>query len=232
MPARLDPVSLADLALFAGLPPAQLARLGELLRPLRLPAGAHCIAAEQPGEAAYVIVAGTVKVQLVQADGAEVLLTVRGPGELLGELALLDEGGRTADVVTLEPTRLLRLDRAALDECLATMPGLARNLLRVLARRLRVASAQIRALQTQDVLGRVAGQLLAYAEAYGVPAPDGRGVTIPVRLTQSDLASLVGASRPQVNQALGFYKGRGLLATDRQHRTTVRDPAALAVYCQ
>ena len=75
-----DPASLAALPLFAGLPPAQLARLGELVRPVRLPAGAQLIAAEEPGAAAYVIVAGTVKVQLVGADGAEVLLTVQAGG--------------------------------------------------------------------------------------------------------------------------------------------------------
>jgi len=232
MPTVPDPASLGALALFAGLPPAQLARLNDLLRPLRLPTGAQFIAAEEPGEAAYVIRAGTVKVQLIQDDGREVLLTVRGAGELLGELALLDAGGRAADVVTLEPTALLRLDRAGFEECLATMPGFARNLLRVLARRLRVATAQIRALNTQDVAGRLACQLVAYAEAYGVPAADGRGVTIPVRLTQADLASLVGASRPQVNQALGFYKGRGLLATDPRHRTTLLDLEGLAAHCQ
>ncbi len=229
--ATTAPPDLATLPLFVGLPPADLARLAQLARPLRLPAGAQFITAGEPGEAAYVIVAGTVKVHLLQADGTDVLLTVRGPGEILGEMALLAEDTRSADVATLEPTRLLRLDRAALDEALATMPGLARNLLRILARRLRLASAQIRALQTQDVAGRLACQLLAYAEAYGVPAPDGRGVTIPVRLTQADLAALVGASRPQVNQALGHFKRRGYLATDRHFHTTIRDRASFGAYC-
>lgn len=230
MPAAA-PLDLAALPLFAGLPAAHLARLAQLARPLRLPAGAQFITAGEPGEAVYVIVAGTVKVHFLQADGTDVLLTVRGPGEILGEMALLDEDTRSADVATLEPTRLLRLDRAALDEAVTTMPALARNLLRILAHRLRLASAQIRALQTQDVTGRLACQLLAYAETYGVPAPDGQGVTIPVRLTQVDLAALVGASRPQVNQALGHLKRRGYLATDRHFHTTIRDRAGLAAYC-
>lgn len=225
------PLDLTALPLFAGLPAVDLARLAQLARPLRLPIGAQFITAGEPGAAVYLIVAGTVKVHLLQLDGTDVLLTVRGPGEIIGEMALLDEDTRSADVTTLEPTRLLRLDRAALDEALATMPALARNLLRILARRLRLASAQIRALQTGDVAGRLACQLLAYAEAYGVPAPDGQGVTIPVRLTQADLAALVGASRPQVNQALGHFKRRGYLATDRHFHTTIRDRAGLGAYC-
>ena len=63
-------------------------------------------------------------------------------------------------------------------------------------------------------------------------ATPGGGTLIPFRLTQSDLASLVGASRPQVNKALGQYQDRGYLATDRQHRTTILNPNALAEYCQ
>ena len=82
------------------------------------------------------------------------------------------------------------------------MPRLAYNLLGILARRLRLASSQIRALASPDLSGRVARQVLAFGEADGERAADG-SIVIPLQLKQSDLAGLVGASRARVNQVLG-----------------------------
>jgi CRP-like cAMP-binding protein len=89
-----------------------------------------------------------------------------------------------------------------------------------------MANERIQALSRLDVAGRVAHELLAFAEGYGVSGAD--GVLIPLRLTQSDLAALVGASRERVNQALGEMRKRDLVSTDGRYRITVRDPAALA----
>jgi CRP/FNR family transcriptional regulator, cyclic AMP receptor protein len=85
-------------------------------------------------------------------------------------------------------------------------------------------------LATQDVYGRVARQLLSLAEQYG--KDDGRGgKVIPMRLTQGDLASLVGASRVRVNQVLVFYKENAYISVDNAYRITISNQAALAARC-
>jgi CRP/FNR family transcriptional regulator, cyclic AMP receptor protein len=78
-----------------------------------------------------------------------------------------------------------------------------------------------------DVHGRVAVQLLAFAREYGELLPDG-GTLIPLRLTQTNLAALVGASRVRVNQALGYYRKQDSISLNKDHRIIVRDEESLA----
>lgn len=220
-------VTLDALPLFAGLSAEQLTQLRSLWHPLTTPAGTTLMTAEQPGEFAYLVLQGTLKVYLLQEDGSEVILALLGPGEMVGELSMVDQLGRSASVVVLEPASLLWIHRADLERCLDTIPALTRNLLRLFARRLRLANVQIQSLARLDIDGRVARQLLAFAGAYGEPAPNG-AVRIPLRLTQGDLAALVGASRVRVNQVLMHYKEHRFIADDPQHHITVLDRAALA----
>jgi CRP/FNR family cyclic AMP-dependent transcriptional regulator len=221
-----DPAAIAELTLFKGLDQADLARLDDLLRWRQMPAGVTLMLEEQPGEAAYLIAEGTVRIYTSLSDGTEVTLSILGPGDVVGEMSLLDRQGRSASAVTLEPTGLYWLDRATFLACLGTMPRVAYNLALILARRLRLADARMRALASLDVEGRVAHTLLGLAREYGHPGPDGT-VEIPLRLTQGDLATLVGASRVRVNQIVGGLKRRAYIAVDRQWRITVRDLAAL-----
>jgi CRP/FNR family cyclic AMP-dependent transcriptional regulator len=160
-----------------------------------------------------------------------VILAILGGGQLVGELSLIEQQARSATVVTLEESTLLWIDRVAWQQCLETMPALTLNLVRLLARRLRLANAQIQALATQDVFGRVARQLLAFAAEYGQPNTNGETV-IPLRLTQSDLASLVGASRVRVNQVLSFYQQRHVITIHPNYHITVLNVQALAQRCQ
>jgi CRP/FNR family cyclic AMP-dependent transcriptional regulator len=226
MQTALEPGSFRDMPLFRGLDADQLARVGQRLRRQNFPADAHILSVGQPGEVAYIIRAGTVKVHVEQADGRDVIVALRGPGELVGELSLLDDHPRTASAVTLEPCEMLWIDRVSFGEFLAQYPTISLNLIKILARRLRVATTQVQILSTQDLYGRVAHLLVTLAQEFGEPARAGR--RIPLRLTQSDLASLIGASRPRVNQILTFYKERGHIALDAQYRITVIDIDTLA----
>lgn len=223
--------SLGELPLFQGLSPEQLQHLNTLLRRKTFPAATDVITADQPGEVAYIILSGTVKIHIEQADGGDVLLAILGPGELVGEMSLVEQIGRSATVVTLEESTLFWLDRTTFEGCMRTMPGMAYNLIRILSRRLRLANAQIQSLATLDVFGRVARQLLAFAQEYGQTDPSGM-VRIPLHLTQSDLASLVGASRVRVNQVLGFYRQQSYIAIDQNARITILNPQALHQRCQ
>jgi CRP/FNR family cyclic AMP-dependent transcriptional regulator len=111
-----------------------------------------------------------------------------------------------------------------------TLAPLADNLVRLLSHRLRFANDQIQALCTLDVQGRLARQILAMADRYGSPEAGGE-VRIPLRLTQSDLAEIVGASRERVNQVIVELKQRGLISVDALHRIHVHNRRELARYC-
>jgi len=164
-------------------------------------------------------------------DGSEVILAFLGPGDTFGEMSMVDTAGRSANVIALEECNCLIMDRNAFYQCLKSMKGLSYNLVRLLSRRLRLANEQIQALSTLDVRGRVARQLLAFAQQYGEADPS-NNVRIPLRLTQTDVAALVGASRERVNQVIVDFKDSGFISVDPSHRFTVHDVQALVGRCQ
>lgn len=231
MPALDDPRALAELELFQELTGDELTFVNGLLRRKAFSAGTLLMSADQPGELIYLILDGSVKVFLSREDGTEVNLSILGAGQTVGEMSLLDRAGRSANAVTLEPSTLLWMDRASFYQALRTIPTLGYNLLRLLSRRLRLANEQILALSSLDVTGRVAWQILALAEEYG-RREEGGGVHIPLRLTQGDIASLVGTSREQVNRAMVRFKTAGHLSVDSGYHITVHHRRALADYCR
>jgi CRP/FNR family transcriptional regulator, cyclic AMP receptor protein len=214
------------MALFRGMTPHELERLAPLLHERSFPAGASILTAEQPGEAVYVVLRGSVKVHLLTSDGAEVILAVLGPGEVVGEMSLADSLGRSASVTTLEESIFVWIDRTIFRSGIEGSPVLARNLADILSRRMRLANAHLLSLAALDVPGRVASQMLSLSREYGKETTD--GVRIPIRLTQSDLAALVGASRVRVNQVLGYLRKRGLISIDSEGHFIVHDENALA----
>jgi len=220
MPAVADPQALFEIALFRGLQQSELEIINQKLRRHQFPAGTAIITAETPGEAVYLIHTGTVKIKVDQSDGKEVIIAILGPGNVVGEMSVIDSAGRSADVVTQEDSVLFWLDRSSFNQFVDTMPTLARNLLTVLTSRLRVAVEQIQALCTLDVYGMVARQLIAFADAYGEESPDA-GRLIPLRLTQSDIAGMVGASRERVNQVFVQLRESKYINVDQHYRITL-----------
>jgi CRP/FNR family transcriptional regulator, cyclic AMP receptor protein len=226
MAVMLDSIAIDELPLFDGLPAEQLAQLAGLLHRRTFPPGTNLITVEQPGEVVYIILSGTVKIHMEQSDGGDVIIAFGGPGDIEGEMSLLENVERSANVVTQETTTVLWMNRAHFQECLRTIPGMTYNLVRIMSGRLRLANARIQAFCALDVQGRLARQIMAFAHEYGKASSDG-AIHIALRLTQSDLASLVGASRERVNQIMATYKQLGYLAVDRNHRITVHKPDAL-----
>src|SRR5215218_1408451 len=214
-----DAKDLGKLELFRGLSAAELTQVNELLGRTKFPTGAMILTADQPGEIAYIVLDGTLKVSTIEANGRELTLALLGPGEIVGELALADRAARSADVTALEPAVLVWIDRGTFERLRREISSITENLLRLLARRLRLVNAQLQAVATLDVHGRVARQLLALADVLGEEQPDG-GLRIPLRITQSDLASLVAATRVRVNEVLVGFRERQLLTVDSQHRIT------------
>jgi len=221
---------LREIALLHGLPDAQLQELAGQLHGKSFPGDTTLMTVEQPGDVVYFIRSGTVKVHIEQEDGTDVILAILGHGETVGEMSVLDEHERAASVVTLEESALLWLNRTAFRASLLTMP-VAYNLACLLSSRLRHANEQIQSLATCGAEARIARHIMAFAQKYGRPEGGG-GLLIPIRLTQSDIASLTGISREHTNKILVSYKERGYLTSDRRHYFTIHNSDALVRRCQ
>lgn len=223
------PSLLTGIELFAGMTPTQLDWVAQRAHKRVFEAGRNVITIEQPGEAVYIILQGTVKIHIEQGE-RDVILSILGAGDLLGEMSLIDSVGRSASAVTIENSLLLWMDKVTFNYMLDNFTPVARNLVRILSARVRLSDQLIQALATLDVNGRVARQLLAFAEKYG-HIKDG-ATQIRIVLTQSDIADLVGASRKRVNQAMVLFKEQGLIDTDPEGRIAIRNNEGLARFCR
>jgi CRP/FNR family cyclic AMP-dependent transcriptional regulator len=218
---------LSYIQLFEGMTPAQLDWVAQRAHRRNFEAGRNVMTIEQPGEAVYIILHGTVKIHVEQGE-RDVILAILGSGDMLGEMSLIDSVGRSASAVTLENSLMLWMDKTTFNYMLDNFPPVARNLVKIMSARVRLSDQLIQALATLRN-GRVARQLLAFAEKYG-REKDG-ATQIRIALTQGDIADLVGASRKRVNQAMVLFKERGLI-DDGDGRISIKDGEGLARYCR
>jgi CRP/FNR family transcriptional regulator, cyclic AMP receptor protein len=147
-------------------------------------------------DALYVIASGKVKVVLSTGGGKEVILAILGKSEFFGEMALLDQQPRSADVVAMEPTQLYAISKGDFVNCLAHNPQMAFKIIQGLIQRLRSADRKIQSLALMDVYGRVARTLLELAK------PEDGKLIVGEKLSQQDLADMIGASREMVSRIL------------------------------
>ncbi|WP_376795012.1 Crp/Fnr family transcriptional regulator [Thermogemmatispora sp.] len=215
---------LKQVSSFAELPDEDLRELMAVAKKRTFRPGEVIFHRDDPGQVLYIIKEGKVKIVINSPDGQEIALVIFGKGEYFGEFALLDGLPRSADAVAMERVECYTLLRDDFHRVLLKNPRIAIHMLEALSRRLRNTDKMIEDLIFLDVYGRVAKKLLELAELHGVPTED--GIRIDIRLTQQDLASMVGASRESVNKVLGFFSGKGYISTDH-HRITLRRPAEL-----
>ncbi|OBF16371.1 Crp/Fnr family transcriptional regulator [Mycobacterium sp. ACS4331] len=213
---------LARAGIFQGVAPDAVAALARSLEPAVYPRGHTVFREGEPGESLFIITSGKVKIGRRTPDGRENLITLMGPADMFGELALFDPGPRTSTVTTLTEVEVVIMDHAALRSWIRDRPHIAEQLLRVLARRLRRTNDSLSDLIFTDVPGRVAKQLLDLAKRFGVR--DGESLRVDHELTQEELAQLVGSSRETVNKALSDFVQRGWIR--RQGKTVFIDDAA------
>jgi CRP-like cAMP-binding protein len=179
-----------------------------------LPKGAYLIAEGARSGPVFAVLSGHVKVFSVTDGGAEVVLAVRGPGALLGELAAVDDEPRAASVTALEPVEVLAIPVETFRAYLTGHPDVTLLLMRTITSRLRDADRKRVEFGSHDAVGRVARRLVELAERFG--EPDGSGIRITVPFTQDELAGWVGASREAVVKALRILRGRGHVTTQRR----------------
>ncbi len=222
--------ALAAIPLFSDLAEEQLSLVSHYLKRFTFDEREVIVKRDSPGDALFIIVAGKVKVSYVEEED-ETIIAVLSPGDFFGELSIIDGEGRSADVSAVEQTEVLILSATDFKQCLDTMPAIAFSLLKEIAGRLRRSTTWIRVLSSQDVYGRIAQQLLSLSDLHGTDMPDG-GRRINLRLTQNDLAGIVGASRESVNKALGYFKQKNWVTVDTSYHITVFNREALAKRCQ
>jgi CRP/FNR family transcriptional regulator, cyclic AMP receptor protein len=195
--------------LFAGLSEPTLRALAERTVERSIPRHGRLFYQGDPGTGLFVVASGLVKVVVTSEDGEEMVLVTLGPGEALGELAVVDGGPRSAAAEALEPTVVLVITRPVLLELAARDGALTEALLRALGGLLRRLTEQASDLVFLDLPGRVAKLLSGLAAERGSQTSD--GIELDAHLTQTDLAGMVGASRQSVNQILQGFARRGYL---------------------
>jgi CRP/FNR family cyclic AMP-dependent transcriptional regulator len=192
---------------------AELKTIGQRALTRAFPKNAIVVTEGDRTDSLYIVVSGRVKVYVSDDKGKEIVLNEAGPGEYFGEL-MLDEGPRSASVMTLEPTRFLVVPKEDLKDFVARSPEFALHLIRKLIRRVRALTNDVKSLALMDVYGRVARMLLDLAEER-----DGT-LVIESRPTQQEMANRVGASREMVNKILKDLAEGGYIAVER-HRITI-----------
>ncbi|MCA9502944.1 MAG: Crp/Fnr family transcriptional regulator [Spirochaetaceae bacterium] len=215
---------LGSVSIFSGLSDKELDQLLQATTTKRLKAKEILFRKGDPGNQLYGILKGALKVMTTATDGKDVMFGLMGPGEVLGEIALLDSEDRSATIVAVEATELLTLHRRELIPFLEKNPRAAIALAGVLAARVRTLSERAEDRQTMPLPGRIAKKLLALSEEHGKrPIVGG---PVEVRLPQQDLADLVGVTRESVNKQLRAWEEEGIVALGRG-RVVLKNPEAL-----
>ncbi len=167
------------------------------------------------GDSLYMIQAGKVKVFIGDEDGREIILKILSAGEFFGEMSMIDKQPRSASVTTIESSTFLVLSHAAFEKTVEQAPRIGNMVMRMLAQRVREADRKIGTLALMDVYGRVASTLLELA-VY----KDGK-LMVGERLSQQDLANMVGASREMVNRILKDLSDRGFISIESKAITII-----------
>ena len=208
---------LDGLPIFCDLTPSQLESARAVLSVKRVKAGHRLMSVDAVSDnTVYIVADGSVKICVHDGD-SDVMIGIRGPGEVIGEMSVLDGKNRSATVIAQEDSMLLWMSHADFWDVLWEMPPIPYNFARMLTQRTRVLTSQVQALSTLDVQGRLARQLVVLAEEYGQPYPEkGEAARlVPFQLKQAELAAMIGSTREQVNQLLSSWRRRGFIARDR-----------------
>jgi CRP/FNR family cyclic AMP-dependent transcriptional regulator len=160
----------------------------------------------------YVILSGSVKVFVSGEDGREAVLNHQEAGDYFGDLALIDKQPRVASVMTTEPSKFMIISREDFLACLSKNPEIAVNLIKPMTSRIRMLAKNVSSLALLDVYGRVARILLEQAVQQG-------DVLVTVKLTQQEIADMVGASRAMVSRILKDLKEGGYISIEKKRIT-------------
>jgi CRP-like cAMP-binding protein len=217
---------LRRVPLFAALSDSELDRVASVAIPRSYPKGVRVFHEGDSSDACYIVRLGDLRVTREHSDGRAIALATLGPGDIFGELAMLDGGSRSASVETLSDAELLALPASDVRRVIATHGDIAAKLIVAITRRLRETNERVARQSFQTVPSRVAGVLAQLIAEEAIPE-DRHGLT--VRMTQADLAQLAGTSRESVSRFLATLERAGVVTVGRG-RVTVVEPRRLRAY--
>lgn len=209
-----DGVQLSDLLreteLFGALDEKDRAACAQVFRKIHFKAGYVLFLAGDAGDSAYLIGDGLIRLTLATAAGRELNVRMATAGDLIGEIAILDSGPRSADAVAVTDVTAYSISASALAGLFTEWPNIARSIIALLCKRLRTTTAQMEGIALHRIEIRLARFLL---ERLGEEksAPAGKRLPLELGYSQSELARLIGASRPKLNVALGVLEKTGAI---------------------
>jgi CRP-like cAMP-binding protein len=224
-PSRHGPPldALRGSALFRRLGEGALARVADRMVRRRYRRGEVIFHEGDPGDALHLVIEGLVKIGRMSPDGDEAIVAALGPGEAFGELVLLDGAPRSATATALEATTTVTLAREVFVDLVDEDPSFRWALFAGIAAHHRRLTDQLSEAHFLDLAGRLARQLARLARD-GVA--DGHGVRLGRLYTQSELAAMIGGTRPRVNRLIGDFVDAGLIRVESDDLVIV-DLAAL-----
>lgn len=203
---------LMTAPLFQAMTPDEMDAILDMATERKIRRGQMIFQKGDEGSSMMAVMSGRVRIGAVSAEGKEVTLNVINPGEVFGEIALLDGKPRSADAAATEDTTLLVLERRAFQPFLRDNQDLTLRLLAVLCDRLRKTSVALEEIALFDLPARLARVLLKLGDDYGRSV--GTGVRIDFKLSQRDLSNLVAATRESVNKQLRAWRDSNVVDID------------------
>lgn len=197
--------ALKTFPMFYGVPDRSLESLARVSMMRRVARNATVVRAGDRTDFVYLVLAGSLKVLVSDEDGREVILSMLGPGELFGEMGVLDDNPRSATVAAVSPSDLVVIAKSEFKRCLQENFEVCLYIMRNLVARLRTADRKIESLALMDVYGRVARLLLEMAEEV-----DGEKVVMR-KISKQDIAKMIGASREMVSRVMKDLQLQGFI---------------------
>ncbi len=212
--------------LFAGLDPLLLRKIADVAQRTSLSAGEILFQQGDPADAVWGVLSGRITQTMRNEDGREMTVDVIEPGQVFAEVAVLDWGPRRFEAVAAEDSSLFRISRRQFLELLQTSPELCFRVFALLCSHLRGTSNALEEAALQKFPARLAKRLTALAADNGAEQATNAGATV-LRISQGELARLIGVNREAVNRHLRSWQKQGWLTLKRR-QIEINDMAALA----
>ena len=202
---------LSRTALFGPMEAEHRRAVVQEMRELVFEANQAIFARGDPGRDIYFVMTGRVRLSVLTPEGRELSFAHAEAGQIFGEIAVLDGGMRTADATAVTKVQALALSKSALMRLIELRPKVGEGVIKFLCNRVREADQQLEGIALYPIEVRLARFFLAAARQKGEMKP-GTKVVLDLPISQSELALLIGASRPKVNAALALLEGSGAIA--------------------
>lgn len=203
---------LKKIALFADLPAPAVQKLSETVELREVRRRQVIYLPGDPGASIFFVNGGRVKISKVTRDGKELTLAYRGPGEIFGELCMLEGGPREEMAEAMENAMITELARDEFEKLIQAYGMLGYRLTKAMLQRRREVENKVEQLLFKDVNAKLAELLLRLGNEYGVQS--GRGTLVALKITHQEMANLIGSTRETVSLTLSMFKKKGLIATD------------------